>query len=509
MMRTELGEAMALLQPREVARLCEGRVVRGRQSAAGVSTDTRDLRRGDCFVALDGDRFDGHDYIREAFARGAAGVVVSRSVPRDLVPAGGFVVKVNDTFDALGQLAAEYRRRMSARVVGVTGSCGKTTTKEMLGRVLERVMPCVRSPKSFNNRVGVPLTLFLMDKETRAAVVEIGSSEPGEIAQLTAIAAPDIAIVTCVAEAHLTGFGSVGGVAREKASLVAGLAADGVAILNGDDNACRAMADRTDARSILVRIDHEADWFATDARFCGMGTTFRLQGERLVTLPMLGTHAVYNALLTIAAAVELGMELDEVLEGLATLPPTRRRLEPVVAGGITVFDDTYNMNPASAHAGLRALCGMQGKGRKLVVFGGMAELGVRSDALHHELGERVARSDVDLFMAVGRAASPIAEGALAAGMKSENILLADNIAAGEDMLFDLLQPDDMVLCKASRQFELDRLVDALVARLAERAASPVKKAAKKPARRPSTRPSTSPARRPKKTAARLKVADTP
>ncbi len=468
MMKTELA-AGPTLRAAEIARACHGRVVRGGGGAARrVVTDSRSTSPGDCFLALHGPRFDGHDFLRDACGRGAAGIVVDRAPARAALPDGPFVVQVPDTLAALQALAARHRRACAARVVGITGSCGKTTTKDMLGGVLARCMPTVRSPQSFNNQVGVPLTLFLIEEDTRVAVVEIGTSEPGEVARLARVAAPDVAIVTCVAEAHLAGLGSLGGVAREKASLVAELKPEGLAILNGDDEACRAMAQATAARTVLVRLDREADWFATDARFHGMGTTFLLQGRRPVTLPRLGTHSVYNALFTVAAAVELGMELDQVLEGLCDLPPTSRRLEPRVAGGVTIFDDTYNMNPASARAGLRALVGLRGPGRRIAVFGGMLELGERSAELHRDLGAEVARAGVDLLLAVGAEAVPIAEGAAGAGMPAERVLRADGVGDALDLLLGLARTDDRVLCKASRRIELDRLVDGMVARLNER-----------------------------------------
>jgi UDP-N-acetylmuramoyl-tripeptide--D-alanyl-D-alanine ligase len=449
-----------------IARVCHGRVVRNGRPARGVSTDTRSIAPGHCFVALAGDRYDGHDYIADALARGAVGLVVSRAVPRTVLTSDVFIVRVKDTFEALQRLATDHRLQSAAKVVGITGSCGKTTTKEMLGQVLSAAMHTVRSPKSFNNRIGVPLTLFLIQPETRAAIVEIGSSGAGEVERLGTIAQPDIAIVTNVAEAHLSGLGSLGGVAREKSRLVASLRPEGLAILNGDDEACRAMVNETAARSLLVRLDREADWFATDARFHGLGTTFLLQGERPVTLPMLGTHSVYNALMTIAAAVAIGMELDAVLEALCRLPPASRRLEPKVVGRITIFDDTYNMNPASARAGLRALSGLRGRGRKIVVFGGMLELGTRSAELHTALGAEVARSGVDVLLTVGAEAAGIAEGARQAGMAPDGVRTAAHMSDAEDQLIELLQPEDMVLCKASRRFALDRLVDALQARLA-------------------------------------------
>ncbi|MEM7200500.1 MAG: UDP-N-acetylmuramoyl-tripeptide--D-alanyl-D-alanine ligase [Planctomycetota bacterium] len=466
MMRTELAAPPSVFRAPRIAKLSGGRVVRASGGTAlRVCTDTRQLRRGDCFIALVGDRFDGHDYLQQAFEAGAAGVVVSRPLRREDVPPGMFAVRVPDTLAALQAVAAGYRSEHPARVVGITGSCGKTSTKDMLGPVLERAMPTVRSPHSYNNQIGVPLTLFLLRPDTEAAIVEIGTSEPGEIARLASIAAPDIAIVTCVAEAHLQGLMSLSGVAAEKSALVQALRPDGVAILNGDDEACRAMAAATTARPVMVRIDREADWFATQARAHGMGTTFLLQGERPVTLPRLGTHNVYNALFTIAAAAEMGLDLDVALDALCALPPTARRLEPKVAGGVTVFDDTYNMNPASARAGLRALAGLAGSGRRVVVFGGMMDLGERSDELHQALGADVAAASVDLLVSVGDEAGLIVDGARTAGLSADRTWRASGVRDAVDALVEQLQPGDRVLCKASRGFELDRLVDGLVARL--------------------------------------------
>jgi len=462
MMRTQLATRATALDAEQIAQLCRGRVVAPGGAAGRFTTDSRSMSPGDCFVALSGDRFDGHEFVRDALSHGAAGVVVSRAVPRSNIPAGSFVVRVPDTLEALQSLAAQCRESHAAKVIGITGSCGKTTTKDMLGHVLAQAMPTVRSPHSYNNAIGVPLTLFLLEPETRAAVVEIGCNEPGEIARLGAIACPDIAIVTCVAEAHLEGLGSIGGVAREKATLVQSLRRGGTAILNGDDRACREMASLAAGRALMVRLDAEADWFATDAHFNGMGTTFLLQGERPVTLPMLGTHSVYNALFTIAAAVEMGMELDTVLESLSGLPPTRRRLEPKIVGDVTIFDDTYNMNPASARAGLRALSGMHCAERRVVVFGEMRELGERSQELHRELGREVPVCGVDRLVTVGEGAAAIAEGARAAGMSKRQIVMTPDPGAALGRLKRIVSPGDCLLCKASRLVGLERLVDGLI-----------------------------------------------
>ena len=331
-------------------------------------------------------------------------------------------------------------------------------------------MPTIRSPGSYNNHIGVPLTLFQLQQETRAAVVEIGTNAPGEIAALTDIARPDIGIVTCVAPAHLEGLGSLEGVAREKAALVQGLSSAGLCILNGDDAACRAMADLTSARVELISLRREADWFATDVQFHALGTTFLLQGQRPVTLPRLGSHNVYNALAVIAAANRLGVPEEDILMQLASVPSAARRLEPKVKGGVTIFDDTYNMNPESARSALQAMAGLcsgssdkGGKsGRSIVVFGGMLELGSASLALHHKLGEQVMASGQDMLVCVGDGGQAIAEGALGAGMDSRAVTCVPDIGAAYEYLAGVLRAGDRVLCKASRQVALDRLVDRLL-----------------------------------------------
>ena len=359
------------------------------------------------------------------------------------------------------------------RVVGVTGSCGKTSTKNMLGRVLAAAMPTVHSPRSFNNAIGVPLSLFQIEDDTRAAVVEIGTNAPGEIEALAAVAQPDVAIVTCVAESHLEGLGSLEGVAHEKAALLRALAPDGLAILNGDDpSTARHMLAATPARKLLVRVGQPADWFATDVRFHGLGTSFLLQGERPVTIPLLGSHNVTNALFTLAAAVSLGVDLDLAIAALAGMPVTERRLQCREAAQVQVFDDTYNMNPASARAALMAMSGLPCSGRRIVVFGEMRELGPRSQALHAEVGGEVARRQIDYLLTVGEPAAAIADGAEAAGLPPARVIRVQDQGEAIERLLTILRPHDRLLCKASHSVGFDRLVDALVSALGARAAEP-------------------------------------
>lgn len=467
-----------------VAKATAGEVLQRGVAAVGVETDSRKDSAGKLFVAIRGDKNDGHAYLEAVVQGGAAGLLVDR--PRHELPAldriapgrTPFVVRVGDTTQALLDLAAEHRRRMRAKVVGITGSCGKTSTKEWLGAVLAAAMPTVRSPQSFNNQIGVPITLFGIQPDTRAAVVEIGTNAPGEIAQLAGVARPDIGIVTCVAAAHLQGLGSIAGVAKEKSSLPASLPDDGLCILNGDDANCRAMAAATKAEVQFFRVGSAggggpADWFATDVRFHALGTTFLLQGKRPVTLARMGTHSVYNALAVIAAASRLGVAEEAIVEALARLPAASRRLEPKVVAGVTVFDDTYNMNPQSAAAALQALAGMAPGGRRIAVFGEMRELGAESTALHRQVGAEVARTRQDLLVTVGGGgADAIADGAIAAGLPAARVHRVPDIDAALALLRAETRAGDRVLCKASRGVQLDRLVDRLVADLGAAGGSP-------------------------------------
>ncbi len=462
------------LTPSAVAKACGGELlVRGR-SASGVTTDSRQGCEGKLFVALRGDNHDAHDHVAAAIRAGARGVVISRpiaEVPGLAESKGAFVVRVEDSRRALLDLAREHRRRHRAKVVGITGSCGKTTTKEWLGAVLSAAMPTVRSPGSYNNDVGVPLTLFSIQPETRAAVVEIGTNAPGEIGLLTSVARPDVAIVTCVAPAHLQGLGSIDGVAREKSDLPRGVHEDGVCILNGDDPRVRAMADGLACRVEIVSTQGVADWFATDIVATVSGTTFRLKGERVVELPRSGLHNVYNALYVLAAASHFGVPEDDAIAALCAAKPAARRFEPKSAAGVTIVDDSYNMNPESARAGLRAMADMPTSGRRIVAFGEMLELGERSFELHQQLGTSVWRTGMDVLVAVGAGSKPIADGAIAAGMPRDAVHFVDTVADAESLLLPMLQEGDRLLCKASRRVGLDRLVDSLLAALASQSPS--------------------------------------
>ncbi len=428
----------------------------GRVTLERVTTDSRTVQSKDLFVALSGPRFDGHDYVGRAFEAGAVAALVEH-VPERLEQCGPCVV-VPDARRALARLAASYRRQFDLNVVGVTGSCGKTTTKNFLHHVLKPSLDTVASPSSFNNDIGVPLTLLQIEEDSKAAVVEMGTNARGEIARLAEITAPQIGIVTNVYESHLQGLFDLDGVADEKADLLRALPPTGLAILNADCPRSNYLRRQTQARVVTVGLSAEADYCAHDRSFHNLGTSFLFRGRR-VTVPLMGTHFVYNVLTAVAVAEHLGLPLDDVLEHVSTLPQTPHRLERKCFGDITVFDDTYNANPGSVRAALHAIAGLPAHGhRRVAVLGDMLELGDQSDELHEEIGREVVRARVfDLVLTVGDHSMLIGSQAHNAGIATRHY---SNVRALIDDLPVHVRPGDWILVKGSNALGLDRVVHA-------------------------------------------------
>ena len=433
----------------------------------GVSTDTRGLGDGQLFVALSGPNFDGNAFAPKAVAAGAAGLLLraadGEGAPGDLDAGDAVVLLHPDPRRALAELAGWHRRRLGLPVVGITGSCGKTTTKDMLLQLLAPVRRVAGSPKSFNNDVGVPLTLLQADASTEALVAEIGTSGPGEIERLAAIARPDIAVVTNVGASHLEGLGSLEGVAAEKSALARSLPAGGLLVLNADcrfHEVFRMAAEAKGARVLTYGIDGDADLAATDLVFDGGRTIFQLRG-REVCLPTLGTHNVHNLLAALGACLGLGLELDDVLPGVAELAGSSGRLETFELEGLRLVDDSYNANPESARAAVRVLAGMHGHARRVLVLGDMLELGEYAAELHHEVGRTAAAAGIDRLVLVGELCRAAAAGALEAGLDPAAVAHFETRDEAEAALDGLVAAGDVVLVKGSRGMALERLVSAL------------------------------------------------
>lgn len=447
----------------KIAEITGGRVFPegAKRAVVGFSTDTRTLQEGDLFIPLRGENFDGHDYLLQAAQRGAA-ACLSEEVVADLpIP----VVRVADTLKALGDLAAALRLALTGPVIAVTGSSGKTTTKEMLAGILSLTAPGLKTEGNFNNLVGLPHTIFrLKPEEHRWAVLEMGMSARGEIARLAEIATPQIGIITNVGAAHLETLQGLDGVARAKGELFAALHAGGTAVINADDERVKAIPVANGVRRLFFGLAPGAQVRGEEIVPAGEAVSFKLvlpQGVFPVHLSTPGRHNVHNALAAAAAAHAVGVDPDIIVRGLEQFRPTKGRMETVVlASGITLIEDTYNANPLSVKAALTALDEMGGEGKRVAVLGDMLELGTEAAALHREVGEAAA-ARADHLILLGEMAAETAAGARAGGMAPERVQLAathEEIAA---LLLKLVQPGDRVLVKGSRGMRMEKVCAAL------------------------------------------------
>jgi UDP-N-acetylmuramoyl-tripeptide--D-alanyl-D-alanine ligase len=456
----------------DLRRLTGGRLVRASdRPVRGASVDSRLVRPGELFVALPGERTDGHRYLADAVAAGAAALLVSRAPAAAELEALGdlTIVVVPDALVGLGAVASGWRARFDPLVVGVTGSIAKTSTKEAIVAVLASTFRTLRSEGNQNNEIGLPLTLLRLGPEHGAAVLEMGMYAGGEIADLARIARPRIGVVTAVHGVHLSRLGSMAAIERAKGELVEALPSDGVAVLNADDRRVRRMADRTGARVLTYGFAVDADVAAeevTSAGFGGMRFTLRLPpapgGGRPVrtpaAIPGLGKLSVHNALAGAAVGQAAGIEPQAIVHALGAGWSAARRAQVIRLGGLTLIDDSYNASPPSMTAALDLLAGLPG--RRVAVLGEMLELGEQSASGHHEVGVAAAAT-VDLLVTVGRGAAGIAAGAKEAGLDPSRVVEAHDRETALDILAARLRNGDVVLVKASRGAELDLVVDAL------------------------------------------------
>ena len=432
---------------------------------AQVRIDSRAVAPGDLFVAVRGEVHDGHRFIPAAAAAGARGALVARGRAAEFAALPDFaLIEVDDTLAALGALAAYWRERFPIPTIGITGSIGKSSTKELTAGLLGTRLRVLKSPKSYNNEFGLPLSVLMIGPETDVAVLEMGTFGPGELTSLAAIARPSIAIVTNVGHTHLERMGSQDGIARAKGELVAALPSDGTAILNGDDPRVAAMAALTTARALTYGYGEGCDLRASDLVDHGLaGLSFALhwRGERraIERAPLLGAHSVYTALAAAAAALTLGLTLDEVVAGLGVSHEATRLLIVPGLNGSTIIDDSYNAAPASALAALGILAQTPAQ-RRLAVLGDMLELGEYEDEGHRIVGREVARV-ADHLLTIGPRARIIADEATARGLPMGQI---DQFERKEEVVMALraeLRAGDAVLIKGSRGLALEDVVAAL------------------------------------------------
>ena len=431
-------------------------------TVTAICTDSRTLKAGDLYLALRGETFDGHAFVGEAAKRGATGAVVSH-VPEGL-PADFATIVVPDTLHALQQIAAGYRRTQPAQIVCITGSNGKTSTKDLTTAVLRERFQVTRTEGNLNNHIGLPLSMLRLRAADRVGIFEIGMNHPGEIAPLAALAQPDVAIITNIGLAHIEYMGSREAIAQEKGMLAEALPPSGTVILNADDEFSPSLAARTKADVLRCGLGDAADIRATDLKQDFSGMKFRLHSlGRCVEaqLPAPGVHMVRNALLAVGAGHVFGMSLEDCAAGLANLQLTKGRLEQKVVHGIQVLDDSYNANPDSMKAALLTLAQMSTNGRRIAVFGRMAELGAETEWGHRSVGQCASDLGLDCVITIGEDAALIAEEAWRGGVAK--VVKADTPDEAVQALRDFAHAGDLVLIKGSRSAKMERIVEGLAA----------------------------------------------
>lgn len=422
-----------------------------------VETDTRAITEGALFVALKGETFDGHDYVLQAKERGAAGAVVAEDRP-EYKQEGFAVVIVTDTRKAYQDLARFHRRRFSIPVIAVTGSVGKTSTRSMIAAVLSQKYRVLQTEKNFNNEIGLPKTLLQLTPEHEACVVEMGMRGLGQIAELAAIAEPDIGVVTNVGKSHIELLGSQDNIARAKSELVRALSEDGVAILNQDDSYVVAMADLCRGKVVGYGIESNAAIRASRVVCSEKGLRFACRCFDQVMdihMPLIGSHNVYNALAAIAVGRVLGLTEHQLQKGLSEYRGMPMRQELIHLGEYTFINDAYNANPASMSEALKSLA-LLTKGRKIAVLGGMLELGDWTVREHEKIGAEAAELGLDALITMGSPASYIADAARKNGLGA--VYTAQDHAGAADCLRQIIQPGDTVLLKGSRGFAMEKIL---------------------------------------------------
>lgn len=427
-----------------------------------VSTDTRAVAKGDLFIALVGERFDAHDFIPQAIEKGAAAVIVSRPPASALaVP----VLLVGDTLAALQRLAAYNRRQFNLPVVAVTGSNGKTTTKDLIASVLGRRYKILKTTGNFNNHIGLPLTLLKLDETYEAAVLEMGMRGLGEIDLLAGIAQPTVAVITNIGETHLERLGSVENIAAAKSEVLDHIDQQGTAVLNGDDSWVRKVAGKVRGRVLFYGVETENDIRAADIKTDGMASVFTVHyqdRQAVVELPVPGQHNVLNALAAVGVGLVTGLSLEEAAAGLKQAELTAMRLEVLETGSYKIINDAYNANPASAKAALSVLSDQAGSRRRVAVLGSMFELGERAQAGHCEVGAAAFESGIEMLVTVGDLGEYIAQGALAKGMAPDLVFHCKDNALALELLDTRLKSGDVILVKGSRGMKMEEIVRGLM-----------------------------------------------
>lgn len=426
-------------------------------SFENVSIDTRSLSAGDLFVALNGPRYDGHDFLKDAFEHGAAGAVVCSNYCEAETVTGKPVIAVQETLQAMQDLARWNCKQSDALTIGITGSVGKTTTRHMIHTVLSESFAGIQSPRNYNNQIGVPLSLLQLNEEHEFGVIEFGASAPGEISELASWAEPDFGVLTRIGPAHLESFGSLETVIQSKAELIDAIAQNGLIFLPEETARIPEIRRRLPPGAITTGQSKECHLCAQDIRFQKGWLNFSVDGESF-RLQVPGKHFLDSALITIGLARELGMTSNQIQNGLDQFQPVPGRCELRMIGSWTVLNDCYNASPLSVTAGLESLCELAGVKHRIAVLGDMLGLGNQSEYYHHEVGKQVANFNIDFLITYGSYACDVASGAHQAGMSPSRIGAFDDFEAMQEILSLWLDKQSAILLKGSRNMQMERLL---------------------------------------------------
>jgi len=452
----------------DVLKITGGRLLHGSLSVPfkNISTDSRTIKPEELFIALKGERFDGHNFIPQVYEKGANGVIVKRSSLEDKGWEGEWtVIEVDDTLRALGDIAHFWRMKHPIPIVGITGSNGKTTTKEMIGSILEITFNILKIEGNFNNLIGLPMTLLRLSKKDEIAVLEMGTNARGEIKRLSEISVPDVAVITNIGQAHLQGLLSVEDVREEKGELFKILREDSFAIINQDDPMVLKLAAECKCRKIGFSMSGDADLMAKDVSVSDSGkVSFRLADENkdaIIDLPLYGVFTVYNALAAAGVAQSLGVGLEIIKEGLERFKPLPGRMEIMELDGYTIINDTYNANPNSMGQALKTLTGFKRTGRTIAVLGDMLELGEFTESAHIQIGRMVSGLGIDYLFTLGKNSVNIALAASEGGMNEKNIYMENEHQDVTAKLRAIITKGDCILVKGSRGMKMELIIKEL------------------------------------------------
>ncbi len=448
-----------------IAEACGGELKNGSAQTlvSRVCTDSRTVQKGDLFVALFGERFDAHNFLAEVSRQGATCILAEKKkMPAEAIDCP--IIFVEDTRKALGELASAYRAGFKIPFIAVGGSNGKTSTKDLLAAVLRQKLLTVASEASFNNEIGVPVTLLQLEQKHQAAVLEVGTNHPGELAPLLRIVRPRYSVITSIGREHLEFFGDMDGVIKEEGTLAELLPVNGKLFVNAESEWIYSILKRSRAPVVKVGWSAKCDFFASNLRMSEKGITFSVSAPRKefsgeYQINLLGKHQVLNSLLAIAVGVELGLSKAEIHRGLLECKPAKMRMQLLDLNGIRVLDDAYNANADSMLAALQTLAELPTTGRRIAVLGDMAELGTHAGPSHSEIGRRAGELGIQHVIAVGKMARETATGARNAGCS--HVTEMSEVEPAARLVKELLQPGDLILLKASRSTRLEQITEFL------------------------------------------------